>query len=91
MEAIAKRIVEQPWRSVALAALAGAWLGYESPRRGIVMGALRMLVLSELRGFVDGMPAKYAEALRSPLANLAQRGVSAGGLAQQHSPRVIPS
>lgn len=88
MEAIAKRIVERPWRSVAIAALAGAWLGYESPRRGIVMGALRMLVLSEMRGFIDGLPAKYGEVLRSPLAGLVGRPQPAS---TQFAARVIPS
>lgn len=56
LEEIAKRIAEQPLRSVAVAALAGLWLGYESPRRGIAMGLLRMLLLSELRTFVDALP-----------------------------------
>lgn len=58
MEAIAKQIRERPLRSIAIAALAGAWLGYEPPRRGILLGLMRLIVMSELRAFVDRMPAR---------------------------------
>jgi hypothetical protein len=63
MDAIAKRIREQPLRSIAMAVLAGAWLGYEPPRRSIMLGLLRMFVMSELRTFVDGLPDGYASVL----------------------------
>jgi hypothetical protein len=55
-DSIRKQIREKPFRTIGVALLAGAWLGYEPAHRRIAMGLVRMLVMSELRGFVDALP-----------------------------------